>query len=69
MIRATFSWSLTSPTRFDAFTPDGRFLATAGGYGNDPGEFSDPLGIAIDADGIVYVSDNEGVQAFRLVLP
>jgi hypothetical protein len=53
--------------KIDAFTPDGRFLATAGGYGSDPGEFSDPLGMALGADRVVYVSDNNGVQAFRLV--
>jgi SMP-30/Gluconolactonase/LRE-like region len=54
-------------SRLHAFSADGRFLATIGGSGSDRGEFSDPLGIALGKDGAVYVSDLNGVQAFRFV--
>jgi DNA-binding beta-propeller fold protein YncE len=56
-------------SRLHAFSVDGRFLATIGGSGSDPGEFSDPLGIALGKDGTVYVSDLNGIQAFRFVQP
>jgi sugar lactone lactonase YvrE len=56
-------------SRLHAFSVDGRFLNTIGGAGSDPGEFSDPLGIALGKDGTVYVSDLTGVQAFRFVQP
>jgi sugar lactone lactonase YvrE len=56
-------------SRLHAFSVDGRFLATIGGAGSDPEEFSDPLGIALGKDGTVYVSDLNGVQAFRFVQP
>jgi sugar lactone lactonase YvrE len=54
-------------SRLHAFSRDGRFLGTIGGAGSDPGEFSDPLGIALGKDGTVYVSDLNGVQAFRFM--
>jgi len=55
--------------RLQVFTPDGEFLAKIGGYGSDPPVFSGVLGVAVNEDGVVYVSDNSRVQAFRLVLP
>jgi hypothetical protein len=49
------------------FDRDGRFLAAWGEHGTDAGQFASALGVAVGADGIVYVTD-EGrrLQAFRV---
>jgi hypothetical protein len=38
----------------------------AGAFGSELGQLDDPLGIAIGADDVVYVSDRNGVQAFQV---
>jgi streptogramin lyase len=45
----------------------GRYLTKFGGYGSGDGQFKDPTGIAVDADGFVYVADygNYRVQKFN----
>ena len=52
--------------RIQKFTLDGRFLANWESLGGGPGEFDRPRGIAIGAEGRVYVADanNHRVQAF-----
>jgi DNA-binding beta-propeller fold protein YncE len=56
--------------RLQVFTPDGQVLAAVGGNsGSNPGEFFYALGLALDADGVVYVSDRQRVQAFRTQFP
>jgi sugar lactone lactonase YvrE len=40
-----------------AFGPDGRELGLIGSNGTRPGEIRDPSGVAVDADGNVYVGD------------
>ena len=46
--------------------PDGNYLAQFGSAGLDPGQFDEPVGIAIDENGILYVADtwNQRVQTF-----
>ena len=46
--------------------PCGYYLATWGGNGTGPGQFSFPFGIALDASGNVYITDsgNDRVQKF-----
>lgn len=59
--------------RVQKFDPSGQFCCLFGSYGNGPGQFggAGPNGIAIDAEGFIYVSDthtylggNNRVQKF-----
>jgi tripartite motif-containing protein 71 len=49
------------------FTADGEFITKWGGRGDYPGQFNDISGIAVAADGTVYVADgrNYRIQYFR----
>ena len=40
------------------FTCEGKFLTSFGTRGTGPGQFTDPYGIAVDKNGVVYVADN-----------
>lgn len=46
------------------FDRTGKFVDSFGGRGNEPGQFSAVSAIAVDPQGRVYVSDNQGVQVF-----
>ena len=48
------------------FTCEGEFITSFGRCGNKPGEFSLPRGVAVDKNGVVYVSDhrNNRLQLF-----
>jgi DNA-binding beta-propeller fold protein YncE len=52
--------------RVAKFDRNGRFLASWGSRGSEPGQFNTPHGIAIDARGNVYVADqgNKRIQVF-----
>lgn len=52
--------------RVAKFAPDGRFLGDWGSAGEAPGQFRLPHGIALDAEGRVYVADrsNSRLQVF-----
>ena len=41
------------------FTPEGKHLATIGSKGEQPHQFTCPLGICIDSNDIMYVTDSE----------
>ena len=43
--------------RVAKFSKEGRFLLEWGGKGEEPGEFGQPHGIALDAEGRVYIAD------------
>ena len=49
------------------FDKDGKFIASWGGKGNAPGQFQVAHGVAIDAQGLLWVADreNQRVQLFR----
>jgi DNA-binding beta-propeller fold protein YncE len=55
-----------SNSRVQVLDRDGRFLATWGKPGVGPGEFDAALGVALDSDGTVYVTDGARLQAFRM---
>jgi tripartite motif-containing protein 71 len=50
--------------RIQKFSPAGELLATWGGSGTGPGQFSQPTGLAVDSKGNVFVVDayNNRVQ-------
>jgi DNA-binding beta-propeller fold protein YncE len=52
--------------RIQVFSSGGTYLSQWGTSGSEPGEFSFPRGVAIDAAGNVYVADtgNHRVQKF-----
>ena len=49
------------------FTSDGLFVTSFGDHGNGLGEFSNPRGLAVDSNGVVYVCDygNNRLQVFQ----
>jgi DNA-binding beta-propeller fold protein YncE len=46
--------------------PDGKYLKHWGGHGNAPGQLARPRGLALGADGLLYVADalNHRIQVF-----
>ena len=52
--------------RVQVLNPDLSYSHCFGSQGHKPGELDDPRGIAIDQDGMVYVSDygNHRIQKF-----
>jgi DNA-binding beta-propeller fold protein YncE len=51
--------------RVHHFSPEGRLLHSWGEPGSGPGQFHVPHGIAVDADGTVYVADRENSRVQR----
>ena len=49
------------------FSLDGNYLGMVGGYGNEPGHFTRPKGIAVDREEKLFVVDAafENVQLFN----
>ena len=45
--------------RVQHFDPDRNFLGSWGGPGGGPGQFKDPIGLAVDQRGVVYVLDDQ----------
>ena len=56
-----------SSSNVTVFDGAGKLVDTFGGQGSDPGELNQPLSIALDPQGNVYVADssNDRVQKFR----
>ena len=48
----------TGNERVQVFSPDGTFIRSWGGYGSEPSQFIEPVGIAIGPDDRVYVADS-----------
>jgi sugar lactone lactonase YvrE len=46
------------------FTSEGRFVNRFGGAGDEPGQFTAPMALAVDEQGQVYVVDAKGIQVF-----
>ncbi|MFZ5916608.1 MAG: flippase activity-associated protein Agl23 [Chloroflexota bacterium] len=56
----------TGNKRVQVFTPEGEFITMFGGFGVEPGQMNEPVGIAVGPDGRIYVADtwNRRVQVF-----
>jgi DNA-binding beta-propeller fold protein YncE len=56
----------TGNKRIVIFDADGNYLSEFGTTGFDPGQFDEPVGVAVDDDGTVYVTDtwNQRIQTF-----
>ncbi len=56
----------TGNKRLLVFTSEGEFVEQIGGGGTGPGQFDEPVGLAIGPDGTLYVADtwNARIQAF-----
>jgi DNA-binding beta-propeller fold protein YncE len=56
----------TGNKRVQVFTTDGEFLTMFGGFGIEPGQMNEPVGLAAAADGHIYLADtwNRRVQVF-----
>jgi tripartite motif-containing protein 71 len=48
--------------RIQKFSPSGELLATWGGTGTGPGQFSNPTGLAVNSKGNVFVVDSGGCR-------
>jgi len=46
------------------YAPDGRLLTRFGSEGEEKGQFDFPRAIAVDGQGRIYVSDNNGIKVF-----
>jgi outer membrane protein assembly factor BamB len=44
--------------RVEQFAKDRSFIKAWGGFGSAPGTYTDPIGLAVDAQGVVYVLDD-----------
>jgi PKD repeat protein len=53
--------------RIQKFTANGAYLTQWGTYGSDAGTFDQPMGIAINSEGSIYVADdlNDRIQVFN----
>lgn len=47
----------TGNNRIVKYSPDGQPLGSYGSLGSGPGQFQEPVGIAVGADGTVYIAD------------
>jgi DNA-binding beta-propeller fold protein YncE len=55
--------------RVQKFDTNGHFITKFGSSGSGDGQFTDPEHLAVDSDGIVYVTDrkNNNIQVFKPV--
>ncbi len=56
----------TGNHRMQVLTRDGEFLQQVGGFGNQPGQMNEPVGLATALDGTIYLADtwNGRIQQF-----
>lgn len=57
----------THYSRVVEFSPEGEILQMFGSYGTEPGQFIYPVGVCMDSEGFIYVSEygeNDRVQKF-----
>ncbi|TVR51164.1 MAG: hypothetical protein EA426_20200 [Spirochaetaceae bacterium] len=60
---------VTRPSRHtvSTYTADGALINTYGSFGFGPGEFAQPTGICVDADGVMLVADTYNSRVQRIV--
>ncbi|MCA9823974.1 MAG: TIGR03663 family protein [Dehalococcoidia bacterium] len=56
----------TGHDRVVVYTMDGEFVMSIGTSGSGPGQFDEPVGLAIDSTGVVYVADMYNARVVRL---
>jgi DNA-binding beta-propeller fold protein YncE len=56
----------TGNKRIVVFDADGNYVTQFGTAGLDPGQFDEPVDIAIDSQGVIYITDtwNQRIQSF-----
>jgi sugar lactone lactonase YvrE len=52
--------------RIQVFGPDGAFLRSFGSFGSGEGQFYEPRGVAVDAQGNIYVADTWNARVVKL---
>jgi tripartite motif-containing protein 71 len=57
---------LAGPARIQKFSPTGKPLAHWGSFGSGPGHFMNPIGIAIDHQGDIYVAEEANPRVQKL---
>jgi predicted membrane-bound mannosyltransferase/DNA-binding beta-propeller fold protein YncE len=56
----------TGNHRLQLLDREGNFLSQVGGFGNQPGQFNEPVGLAVAPDGSIYVADTWNGRIQRL---
>lgn len=56
----------TGNHRLQLLDRDGNFLRTVGSFGNELGQFNEPVGLAVGPDGVIYVADTWNGRIQRL---
>jgi sugar lactone lactonase YvrE len=58
----------TGNKRVVVYDQEGHYVSETGGAGSEPGKFDEPVGLALDADGNLWVADqwNRRVQTFAV---
>ena len=68
--RATSTWPTRTTTGSRSLRRTAGSWARMGGSGyKEPGKFTFAIGVAVAENGVIFVSDANRVQAFRLILP
>jgi hypothetical protein len=57
---------LKGPARIQKFSPTGKPLAHWGSFGSGPGQFINPIGIAVDHQGEIYVAEEANPRVQKL---
>ncbi|HEV2476651.1 MAG TPA: 6-bladed beta-propeller [Candidatus Dormibacteraeota bacterium] len=65
-VSPTSSGTAGGNSRVQKFSPAGKPLAQWGSYGAAPGQFNNPIGIAVDQQGDVFVSEEGGDRVQKL---
>ena len=56
----------TGNHRLQLMDREGNFISQVGGFGNQPGQFNEPVGLAVAPDGSIYVADTWNGRIQRL---
>ena len=65
-VSPTSSGTAGGNSRVQKFSPAGKPLAQWGSYGAAPGQFNNPIGIAVDQQGDIFVSEEGGDRVQKL---